>query len=199
MSKNIFTSFKPNMENISFTSNIKLVSCSDFHKITSGFGKKNFVDYPWMIKDSVVGENVYTTRICDCTSCLITDGQKAILMHLNPAKKSNHIFSDVIRFLRDNIDLKQKDLQAVLLGSRDTKPSQDIWNKFCELLKKFDIPVSKLKNGKWGTNLAYNKSKDEVLISSYPLDKGINKGLSKTDLLKSHFKEVSISECDELI
>lgn len=202
MAKFIFMSFTFNMgSNISFTHNIRPLYSADFHRITAGFGKKNFVDYPWTMAESVVGDNLYTTRVCDCTACLITDGEKAMLLHLCPSNKSNLIFNDLLSFISKNIDIMAKDkVQALMLGSKDTVASKNLWNNFSKIFKIFEIPVTKLRNGKWGTNLAYRQSTDEVLISSYPMDLQIRKGKSSgMELLNSHFKDVSISEYDEVV
>lgn len=189
------------INNVSFTHNIRPVSSADFHRITAGFGKNNFVDYPWTLAESVSGENVFTTRICDCTAGVVTDGEKALMLHLCPSIKENLRFNNLFDFIIRHIDKMAKDsLQAVILGSRNTVVSKNLWNNMSKILETLKIPVSKFRNGKWDTSLAYKRSTDEVLISSYPLDLQIKKGnKSNLELLNSYFEDVLISDCDEII
>ena len=186
------------MTEISFTSKIVPMYWQDFNKVTSSFCRDNLVDYPWTINSSRVAKDVFTHRICDCTSCLITDGDNAVLMHLIPSNKSNHHFRDVLNFLRNNIDLKNKNLQAVLVGSKNTKPSQDIWNKFVDLLDYLKIPTTTLKNGKSPVHLAYRASNNEVLISNYEIGQSLLHKKAAKQALTDGFESVKISECDEV-
>lgn len=186
------------MAEISFTSKIIPLNPSDFNKATSAFCRDNFVDYPWTISCSRIGKDVFTHRICDCTSCLLTNGDKALLMHLLPSNKNNHYFNNVLEFLRNNIDLKDKNLQAVLIGSKNTKQSQDIWKKFIDLLNYLKIPTTILKDGKSPTHLAYRTSTDEILISNEQIGKTLKREIDKKDALINGFHEVKISPFDEV-
>lgn len=185
------------MTEISFTSKLVPLKQSDFHNITSAFSRDCFVDYPWTISSSKIGKDVFTHRICDCSAFLITDGQKAILKHLCPSNESNHHFTNVLDFLRNNIDLKDVNLQAVLVGSKNTKPSQDIWNKFIDLLDYLKIPATILKDGKSPTHLAYRTCRDEVLISNEHIEKLLKQGVNNRDAIFNGFHEVKISPFDE--
>ena len=186
------------MTEISFTSKIVPMYWQDFNKVASSFCRDNLVDYPWAVSSSRVAKDVFTYRICDCTSCLITNGDKAVLMHLIPLNKDNHIFSNVLNFLRNNIDLKNKNLQAVLVGSKNSKQSQDIWNKFVDLLDNLKIPTTILKNGQSPTHLAYRTSTDEVLVSNLQISDAILYGKSGKQALDEGFEFVKISEFDEV-
>lgn len=186
------------MTEISFTSKIVPLKQSDFNKLTSSFNRNNFVDFPWDIGTSRIAKDVFTHKVCDCSACLITNGDKALLMHLNPANEYNHHFSSVLNFLRNNIDLKDKNLQAVLLGSKQTKKSQDIWNKFVDLLQYLEIPTTLLKDGKSPTHLAYRTCTDEILISNEHIDKMLKKGTTAKDSLINGFRDVRIASCDEI-
>lgn len=187
------------MDNINFTSQIKPVKFSDYRKFVSTMNRKNFVDYPWTTEESKIGQNVYTEDICDCTSCLITTGKEALLMHLCPSVKENHFFDNVLLFLRNHLDLKADGMQAIVTGSKNTKKSQDIFNKFLELLDYLNIPTTVLKNGKSPVNIAYKTSKDEFVISNLHIDRALKNGKSSKDALKSGFESVKISDKDELI
>ncbi len=162
-------------------------------------GNSNAVKFPWTIADSVKAKDVYTTGVIDCSSCLITDGSEAVLLHLKPDCEANHAFSNVLAYLRGAIDLKNEYLQAVLLGSKNTKKSQDIYTKFQKLLQQLNIPYSELKNGKTPTSVAYRSETDEVLISNKTIDTMLKKGNSPKNALETGFEKVSIADCDEIL
>lgn len=186
------------MSEISFTSKLTPISLSEFSRITGQFGKNNAVNSPWTLKESIKAPNVYTTNICDCSACLITDGQEALLIHLNPAIEKNHAFSQVLTFLRMNLNLKNNNLNAVLLGSKNNKRSLDIYNKFLELLKNLGMPVSEFKNGKKPTSIAYRSNGDEILITNKEIDKFIKRGESFKQALSSGFEKIFVADCDEI-
>lgn len=184
---------------ISFTSGIKPVKLNEFSQFIGKIDSKNAVNYPWTLKESVLAKDVYTTNICDCSACLITDGQQALLMHLCPTIEKNHAFSQVLEFLRNSINLKNPNLQAVLIGSKNNKKSLDIYNKFTELLNKLNIPFSEIKNGKTPTGIAYSSTTDEVLITNSTIDKLIKKGSSSQNTLCEAFEKHSIADVDEIL
>ena len=95
---------------ISFKSKLTPLKLSEFSIRTAAFNRQNFVDYPWTISTSRVAADVFTNNICDCTACLITDGSKALLMHLSPERQDNHNFSKVFNFISNNLDLNKNDL-----------------------------------------------------------------------------------------
>ncbi len=45
--------------NIAFTSRIRLVSPEEFRNVTGKISNKNFVAYPWTIKESVIAESAF--------------------------------------------------------------------------------------------------------------------------------------------
>ncbi len=184
---------------ISFTSGIKPATLQEFSKFIEKINSKNAVNYPWTIKESALAKDVYTRNICDCSACLITDGQKALLMHLSPALEVNHAFNQVLQFIRDSVDLKQPNLQAVLVGSKNNKKSLDIYNKFSELLNRLNIPFSEIKNGKTPTSIAYSSTTDEVLITNSTIDKMLKKGFTTQNTLDKSFEKYLITDCDEIL
>lgn len=185
------------MNQINFTSRIHPVTLAEFGRITSSIPSKNEVKYPWTIKDSKIASDVYTKRICDCTAAIISTGKEALMLHLNPEISNNHAFLQVLTFLRSNIDLTNKNLQAVIIGSKNTKKSQDIYNKFIDMLAKLHIPTTEIKNGKNPTNVAYKSSNDEIIITNASIDKLLKKGQTATDSLHASFEKISISNKDE--
>ncbi len=186
------------MVEISFTSKIVPLKQSDFFEITSAFNSKSLVDFPWTIDMTRTGKDVYTKNVCDCSSCLITNESEAILMHLDPMVYDNHIFSKVLIYLRNHINLNDKNLHAFLIGSKNKKNSQDIWNKFVKLLDNLKIQTTILKDGKSPTHIAYRKINDEVLISNFHIEKLLKKGADIKDALSGGFQKIKIAPCDKI-
>ena len=187
------------MNNISFTSAIRPVTAHDFAKLTKPINRAHFVDYPWGINSSVVKPDVYTGYICNCTACLITNGQNAMLMHLIPSNRANHKPERIINFINSHFTLPNKNLQAVLAGSQPEKESQDIFNIFLNILDRFAIPTTILKTGRAPTDLAYRTCTDEVLVTNKYINLCLTAGRSKQNALETGFEYVKISPYDEII
>lgn len=188
------------MNNISFTSAIRPVETKDFSQYKMPINRDSYVDFPWTISTSRVARDVYTTNICDCTGVLITTGEKALLMHLNPAVEDNHCFSKILNYISQNVDLKDENLQAVVIGSKSkSKKSSDIFNKFTKFFEDYGIPATILRNGRSPVNIAYRTCTDEVIISNKKMDKAIKAGQSGMDALTSGFEEVNIAKCDYVV
>lgn len=186
------------MSEITFTSKLIPVRSADFSVRTSSFSRDNFVDYPWVISSSRVAKDVFTNNICDCTAFLISDGEKALLKHLNPAIEKNHVFSDIIKFVSNNFDMSSRNLQAVLIGGSSGKEAKSLFTGFMNFLRNFNIPATILYSGKTPTHVAYRTSLDEVWISNKHIDKALVAGKSNREALLSGFEKVEISHCDEI-
>lgn len=186
------------MTDISFTSIIKPVTKQDYAKFTASINRSHFVDYPWGVYSSVVKPDVATGYICNCTACLITDGQKAMLMHLLPSSRANHNPERISKFINNHFKIPDKNLQAVVVGSHPEKESQDIFNIFMNFLDKFKIPTTILKTGRAPTDIAYKTSTDEVVITNKYIDLCLIAGRSKQNALETGFEHVKISDRDEL-
>lgn len=184
--------------NVAFTSRIVPINSLDFNKITSRISKNNFSDYPWTLNEAVVGRDVFTNRICDCTCVVLSDGQKASLLHLNPAQKANHIMTDMIKFVTKNFNINSKDLTAVVVGSKNTKPSQGVYNNWINFLTSYNIPFTILKNGKTPTSVAYRTDTDEVLISNLTISDALQNKMSRKEALSSAFEHIFIANSDEI-
>ena len=187
------------MQDISFTSAIRPVKSEEFSKFVSRIDKKYFSDYPWTVNEGVMGKDVYTTGVADCSVCGITDGEKAVLLHICPTIAKNHNFSEILYFLRSKIDLKSKDLQGILLGSKRDKKSQNIYQNFVNFFQKFEIPFSELKGDRHKFNVAYSSSKDEWIVSSCYTDPLIKKGEKPQDVLNKLFTTVKIDNADKIV
>lgn len=186
------------MQHISFGLSISPVKANELNKIAQQIGRENGVYHPWTIEQSVKAPNAFTTNVIDCSACLITDGQEVLMMHLDPSKESNHFFYFIFDYIKRKIDLNSKDLQAVLIGSKNNKRSQDIYTKFQQFLKDYSIPYTQLKDGKTPTSVAYKSSTDTVYVSNLTMDKMLKKGASPFEALKKSFQKVEISDCDEI-
>ena len=187
------------ISNISFKSSIRPVTLSDFRKETSKIPDKNFVGYPWSVNDSIKAQSSYTKDVADCTVCGITDGANVFLMHLSPENEINHSLFILRQIIARNVDLNDKNLQAILIGSKPTTKSSDIYNKLCELINSFNIPFSELKFSKSRVNVAYFSNKDEWIVASNDIDKLLKFNNRKEDVLKNSFNKVEISEFDEIV
>ncbi len=186
------------MQNISFGSRIAPLQAKNLNQVICSIKRDNAVNYPWTLAESKLAQDVYTTNVIDCSACLITDGKQAMLMHLDPSKESNHFFYFIFDYIKRKIDLNSKDLQAVLIGSKNNKRSQDIYTKFQQFLQDYSIPYTQLKDGKTPTSIAYKASTDTVYVSNLTMDKMLKKGTSSFEALKKSFQKVEISDCDEI-
>ncbi len=186
--------------NIAFTSRIRLVSPEEFRNVTGKISNKNFVAYPWTIKESVLAESAFTTDIYDCTVCGITNGQKVLLNHICPTMRENKNFRTIADFIKQKIDLTNENLQGFLLGSKNNSASPDsslIFENFVRFFKKHSIPFSQFKGGNGTHDVAYSSIKDEWIIS----DKTANSVSRQSDpfsILKKLFDKTEISELDEV-
>lgn len=91
------------MDNISFTSRIKLVSNENFARLIPK-GTKS-VDFPWTISESVLGKSALTKDIYDCTSAGIVADGEVLLMHLSPNGGNYKTLNKVEKFITQKINL----------------------------------------------------------------------------------------------
>lgn len=183
---------------ISFTSKLTPIKCSDFSKFTSSFNRDNFVDFPWTISSTRVTKDVFTNNICDCSACLITDGEKAMLMHLIPTNINNHSFHSILKYIAYNFNVNKRNLQAILIGAQKTKLSKNLNNILTQVLDYLNIPTTVLKFGKAPTHIAYRTCKDEVFITNRAIDKSLKLGKNSFDALQSGFETFKLSEFDNV-
>ena len=187
------------LDKISFTSKIIPVTDSQFEMIASRIGEKYHAKYPWELSTSVIGKDVFTKRICDCTSCLVTDGDLSDLSHLNPSTPANHSLSDIREYFRNNFNLNKPNLHAIVVGSRNTSKSLDVMYQFLTLLKESRIPVTLLRNSESPVDMAYLSAADAVLISSPQITKAINAKVPSVNIINSAFKQVVLSPFDIIV
>ena len=189
------------MDNISFKSRIKPVSPAEFQRVISGFGKNKYVSYPWTVKESVLNNSAYTKGVIDCTVLGITDGSNVFLMHLCPSFMENLNFGRIKEFINSKLNLMNKEyLQGFIAGSQwdVTEKSIKIFEYLEDLMKKLNIPTSKLRSGYSEFDVAYSSNTDEWLIGCKDVP-ALRKDLGSKNAVKEMFEEVSISELDEII
>lgn len=190
------------MDNISFTSLIRPVGKKEFSQLTSAIDRKNFVSYPWTVKESVKAAKAYTTGVCDCTVLGITDGKDVLMMHLCPTQSANKNTFELKRFIEQKMNIKNPDLQAILIGSKETKPSEQLYDTLKDIMINYKIPLSELKIISNGCQIdtAYSSQKDEWIVTCSKIDKFLRSGIKDSfEILKNTFKHVNISDCDEIV
>ena len=190
------------MDNISFQSRIRLTSMNVFNKEIH-YGKKNYVNYPWTVKESVISDKAATTDIYDCTAAGFTDGSKVLMLHICPTEPRNNNLSKIEKFINEKIDPNNPYLQGFILGSKNFNPntpnSPKVFDFFLNIMNKLDIPFSYFRAGDYANNIAYSTLKDEWGIGSELLN-AVDKSVFKTPqkAIEKIFEESKISNFDEL-
>ena len=191
------------MNNITFGSRIRHCTPNEFSMTVNRFGIKNYVDYPWTLKESVCAKDAYTKYVADCTVCGITDGLKVLLIHLNPANKENFNFSKIVELIKSKFDLCNPDLQALLIGGKPEythgKESYKLFNLFENFLIDNKMLYSKLKGGMGTKDIAYSSEKDEWMIVNDMVKRPpMGEYKSPQETIEKTYDEVRIADCDEL-
>lgn len=189
------------MDKVSFTSAIKPVSAREFKSALALIDKKNSVNYPWTLKESIKAPAAFTTGVRDCSVVGITDGKEVLMLHLCPTVGVNRNFDAIRRFIAQKADLKNPDLQAIIIGGRKDKMSRFLSDKLTEIINNYNIPLSEVKisGDNCSINTAYNSVTDEWLITCSKIDKYIRKGVKNgMEILKNIFQKVEISDVDEV-
>ena len=191
------------MHNVSFTSNIRLVSFSEFYKQVPRGRSGVFVDEPWTVKESVLKDEAYTKNVLDCTVCGFTDGKRVLLMHICPTEPENKNFSKIEKFMREKLEFMNKEhLQGFLLGSKQgkyvSKYSTELFDKFSDFMKKMNIPYSKFKGGRCENHVMYSAKNDEWIIGN-DIFQPCFKHFAAEDVAKRAFDVVEVSPEDKVI
>ena len=170
----------------------------DFYRITKPIGIEKSAQYPWDLGCTVIGKDVYTRDVIDCSACLLTDGNNAMLMHLCCTNPKNHDFESVLEYIKSHFDLSNKNLHAIILGSKKVPQSVELFEKFVNMFQSLEIPFSIFKNGKTKTHIAYMSDKDEVFISNDVIDYTIKRGWETEKSLKNGFEKISLQGNDHI-
>lgn len=191
------------MDNISFKSRIRLVPPAEFQKVVSLISEKNFVKYPWTVKQSIIADKAYTKDIYDCTVCGFTDGQKVLLNHICPTNIENYDFNQIAQFIKNKVNLSNEYLQGFILGSKPNSPdsprSTTLFDKFVEFMKQYKIPFSAFKGGSYENNVAYSSLQDEWLISNAVVNDNMKQYFKNPyQLFERFFDKVKVSTLDDI-
>lgn len=186
------------MNEISFTSLLVPIRNAQFRTIETLIGEKYHAKYPWNFDTAVVGADVFTKGICDCSGCIVSDGQEAIALHLNPEEELNHSLYFLKRCFRNKFCLNRPDLTAIVIGSKDTQKSNHIFENFISFLKEANIPTTILKESKDPVSIAYKSSSDTFYITSESIDTDLKNNLTNFETLRKNFKQFILSEQDEI-
>lgn len=193
------------MDNISFQSRIRLVSADCFNYAVRRIPHKNFVEYPWTYKQTVVAESAGTRDIYDCTAGGITNGRQVMCFHHCPSMSDNNNFDRMKKWFADKFDLSCKNLQGFLIGSKNNNVNSPFSpmlfdNNLNFMTKDLNIPVSYFRGGDFTNNIAYSSIKDEWIIGCDLLNSASWKELFKTPqkACERIFDKFQISKTDEL-
>jgi len=190
------------MSNINFKSTITLTSPTTFFNKVCSIGKRNFVDSPWTVKQSVFAPSAFTTDVFDCTTLGLSDGQKVLLLHICPTNIQNANLKKIQQYIENKIDLTNEYLQGFILGGKynniHSPKSIRNFEFFENIFKKFNIPYSAFKGGNYTNHVAYSSVKDEWLIANALLENDIVKNKTPEEAAKFIFDNIKIADCDEL-
>ena len=184
---------------LSFKSTIRPISAQEFSKKALTISPKNFVNSPWTINESVKAVSAVTKGVFDCSVLGITDGKKVFLMHICPTKPQNQDFEPIKEYIKENINTKDPNLQAVLLGSQIfCRKSQNLFENLKNLMAEIDIPCSTLRNCREYFDVLYDSIKDEWCISCEPIENCLREEkMSSEEIIKGSFYQVELSSFDE--
>lgn len=187
------------MNTLSFKSTFRPVKGEQFTKLVTSCDRKFISLYPWTIKESVSGTKAMTTDVFDCSVFALSDGVKVFLMHLCPTIEENLDFGKIENFILKKNDIKDKNLQAVLIGSQsDFKLSKNLYNFLADFVEKHNIPCSFFKHCKDYFNIHYSSITDEWSITSLGIDADLTDGETDNEkVLNKNFKYVKLSSFDE--
>ena len=189
------------MDSISFQSRIRPVGINDYYTVSRKISERGNAKPPWTLDESVFNKDVFTSGVIDCTVCGITDGDKALLVHICPTVRENRNFSRIENYIRSKLELMNKEyLQGFLLGSQGNEPreSRVLFNKFVNLTERLNIPTSIFRAADNDVNVAYISDKDEWIISTKDVP-ALLKDRSPEETIHSIFEEVKLSKFDEIV
>ncbi len=127
---------------------LKPISIAEYLDTKKTLGRKNYVDEPWTLKQSITEDTIATDCIRECTVVGIKGKNGVTINHLNPNNPENYDLKPVADALAKQIQAQGKDAKAFMLGSVeiDTKSNYQFW-KLYEILEKMGIPFSAYKTG----------------------------------------------------
>ena len=199
-----FMCFMTNMNrNISFTSHIKPVPFFEFNSLTRGMSEKSYVPYPWTLNESVLNEDVFTKSVQDCSVYIISNGQKAKMLHICPDCSDAKNFERIAKSIEEDFDMDDENLEAFIIGGKAPyligNDSYELFDKFVEFSNKHNIPTTILKGGMGEKSIAYFSQQDTLYVSNTQRFFNENNVLRMPiDILRNWFDKVVIHSKDRV-
>ncbi|MBQ7764432.1 hypothetical protein IJ384_03570 [bacterium] len=192
------------MTNISFQSKIRIIPNSKFNQKTRNIDKNFLIDYPWGLKNSVLGNQFYTTDVLDCSVLGLRCKNKVLGLHIGPYSNDSYNFSNIEKFIEKTISVKDSSLKGFLIGSKmgfDVyEESENLFEKFRNFLRNHKIQFSELRGGIGAKNIFYSAETDELLIGTDLIEKeqiNINK-TKAIDYARHIFEEIRLLDQDKI-
>ena len=191
------------MNEISFKQRIVLTTKTGYQRARRCIPEKNVINYPWRKEQSVLSESVASPFIKDCAFLGISDGQNVLGLHLNPLDPLNKMFSSITNFIKNKIDVKNPDLEAIVIGGKaPCIAGEDSYKQIDNIVKFLEdenIPYTLLKGGMGERDVCYSSQTDTWVIGTDTVNRldPYRRG-SAMDIFKEIFSEVKVSPKDEI-
>lgn len=186
--------------NFPLKTKINLTNWLDFNKEIASIPLKNNVTI-WTAKGLVKANDLYTTGLKDCTSCIITDGEGRCI-HIRPTDEENNDFSTIEKKLLKNINLHSSKIKGFLIGSVSFyKDSQDLFENFVKLLKDKKIPFSMMRGHtkeSIKSAVAYKAEKNTIFVTNDFISDNIFYKKPPNSFLPRAFEKIEIHPDHEL-
>lgn len=192
------------MDKVSFNANIRPVRAQEFAQLCEKLGKSSNVKYPWTVKQTVQGPAGYTKGVLDCTAGGIIDDDTGdvVMFHICHSMDENKNFSAIEADIMKRISSFSKNLKGFLVGSLGKyKTSDEMFLNFKNMFKKNGISTTFFRENKYDpTDILYNSTKDEIMITSYSISKKLSDGeKNHIGILNDCFRQIQIASGDEII
>lgn len=181
--------------NFPLKTKINLTNWLDFNKEIASIPLKNNVTN-WTAKGLVKGNDLYTTGLEDCTSCIIADGEGRCV-HIRPTDEENNDFSEIEKKLLKNVNLRSPQIKGFLIGSVSFyQKSRNLFENFIKLLENKNIPYSMMRGHtkeSIKSAIAYKAEKNTIFVTNdFISDNTFFKKPPNSFLLRA-FEEIKIN------
>ena len=189
--------------NVSFTSLIKPIGLPQFYSITADLPKRSYVPYPWTLNESALSSDVFTKSVMDCSVYIISDGQKAKMLHICPGCSDAKNFERIEKSIEKDFDLNSDDIEAFVVGGKSPSlvggDSYELFDKFVKFSEKHNIPTTILKGGMGEKFIAYSCPLDTLYIANTQrFYSDCKRSETPLDILKNWFNVVKIHSKDRV-
>lgn len=194
--------------NISFGTNIKIISPTDFAKIRKSLlftpSSKNFIYNFDILKNCKSSKQCYRVNSNKCTT---TEIRTCIGINITNLKKKTSSFFAHFYHSKDTLNslniIKKyiKGDNALIIGQRRDKFafSNEIYDTLLNYCNKNNIPVTKLRGLREGyeADMSYEGKTDSLFICISKI-RNNNKFVRNIEQLKHAFEETSLAPCDNI-